>query len=261
MKFHTFLLFSISVLALVLSACAPAAKPTEAMVDKPTEVMMEKTATPEAMMDKPTETMMDKPTEVMMEKTATPEAMMDKPTETMVDKPTEVMMEKTSTPDAMMAKPTEGAMMAAPAWFGAALTNVSTGESFTVNDFKGKVVLVETMAQWCPNCKKQQMEVKALHEKMGMSADLVTIALDIDANENGDTLKAYAANNGFDWIYTVSPAEVSREIGNLYSAQFLNPPSTPILIIDRKGEVHLLPFGIKSADDLMKALEPYLNGM
>ena len=33
---------------------------------------------------------------------------------------------------------------------------------------KGKVVLVETMAQWCSTCKKQQGEVKALHEKLGM---------------------------------------------------------------------------------------------
>ena len=92
----------------------------------------------------------------------------------------------------------------------------TTGETFTIADFKGKVVLVETMAQWCPTCKRQQMEVKALHEQLGMPADLVTIALDIDPNENGDALKTYAAGNGFDWIYAISPADVSREIGNLY---------------------------------------------
>ncbi len=229
MKFHKILLFSVVVLSLVMSACAPA-KPADAMTDKPTQ----------AMMDKPTETMMEKPTDAMM------------------DKPTEGAMMK-ETPAPMMEKPTEAAMMEAPAWFSAMLTNVSSGETFSVHDFKGKVVLVETMAQWCSNCKKQQMEVKSLHEKLGMPADLVTIALDIDPNENGDKLKTYASNNGFDWIYAVAPAEVSREIGNLYGAQFLNPPSTPILLIDRKGEVHLLPFGIKSADDLMKAIEPYLK--
>jgi thiol-disulfide isomerase/thioredoxin len=225
MKFHKFLLFSIVALTLAMSACAPA---------KADDVMM----------DKPTETMMEKPTE----------AMLDKPTETM-------MAHETPTPDAMLAKPTEGALIAAPAWFGVTLTNVSAGETFTINDFKGKVVLVETMAQWCSNCKQQQKQVKSLHEKLGMPADLVTIALDIDPNENGDTLKTYAANNGFDWIYTIAPADISREIGNLYGDQFLNPPSTPMLIIDRHGDAHLLPFGIKSADDLQKALEPYLSGM
>jgi thiol-disulfide isomerase/thioredoxin len=171
------------------------------------------------------------------------------------------MMDKTATPEAMMDKPTEGAMMEAPAWFSTPLTNVNSGENFTINDFKGKVVLVETMAQWCPSCKKQQQQVKTLHEKLGMPADLVSIVLDIDPNESADTLKAYAAGNGFDWIYAVAPAEVTREISNLYGDQFLNPPSTPILIIDRKGEVHMLPFGIKSADELKEAIEPYLNGM
>lgn len=190
------------------------------------------------------------------------DSMMEKPTEAMMDKPTEeAMMDKTATPEAMMDKPTEGAMMEAPAWFSTPLTNVNSGESFTINDFKGKVVLVETMAQWCPSCKKQQQQVKSLHEKLGMPADLVSIALDIDPNESADTLKAYAAGNGFDWIYAVAPAEVTREISNLYGDQFLNPPSTPILIIDRKGEVHVLPFGIKSADELKEAIEPYLNGM
>lgn len=233
MKSHKFLLFSVAALALVLSACAPA-KADEAMMEKPAE----------AMMDKPTEAMMEKPTDDMMaHETPTPEAMLDKPTETMLD------------------KPADGAMLETPAWFGATLTNASTGESFTINDFKGKVVLVETMAQWCSNCKQQQKQVKSLHEKLGMPADLLTVVLDIDPNESGDTLKAYAASNGFDWIYAVAPAEVSREIGNLYGPQFLNPPSAPILIIDRKGEAHPLPFGIKSADELLKAIEPYLNGM
>jgi hypothetical protein len=231
-----FVLFSLS---LILAACAPAATP-EAMMDKPTEVMEKPT---EAMMDKPTEAMMDKPTEEMMaHETATPEVMMS---------------DATVTPEAMM----EDKMMEAPEWFGVTLTNVRTAENFTINDLKGKVVLVETLAMWCPSCKKQQMEVKALHEALmgDMGKDLVLIGLDVDPNENAADLKAYTDNNGFDWVYAIAPAEVSREIGSLYGDQFLNPPSTPILVIDRKGQAHPLPFGIKSADDLKKFIEPYLN--
>jgi thiol-disulfide isomerase/thioredoxin len=161
-----------------------------------------------------------------------------------------------------MEKPTEaadGKMTAAPAWFGATLTDASTGNTFTINDFKGKVVLVETMAQWCPNCKQQQTQVKALHELLGMNNDLVSLGLDIDPNENLVDLKNYVTSNGFDWLYAVAPADVSREIGTLYGDNFLNPPSTPILVIDRKGESHPLPFGIKSADELKKFIEPFLQ--
>ncbi|MFC2028666.1 TlpA family protein disulfide reductase [Chloroflexota bacterium] len=145
-----------------------------------------------------------------------------------------------------------------PTWLGASLTNVHTGEQFSISEFQGKVVLVENLAMWCSNCKKQQQQVKALHDQLGNDSDLISIGLDIDPNEVADDLIRYTNNNGFDWIYSVAPVEVINEIGNLYGTQYLNPPSTPILIIDRKGEVHLTPFGIKSAGELLDFIEPFL---
>lgn len=251
MKIRKIVLFSIIVFSLALNACTPS-KTAETMMDKPTVVMPEKPT--DDMMADPTQEMVEKPTDAMLKKTEDG-AMMDS-----TSVPDE-MMDSTPTPDSMMAESTNEVMMEAPSWLGASLTEVTTGETFTIHDYKGKVVLVELMAEWCSTCKKQQMEVKLLHEQLGMPADLVTIALDIDPNENADTLKTYADDNGFDWMYAISPADVSREIGNLYGDLYLNPPSAPMLIIDRKGEVHPLPFGIKSADDLMKAIDPYMTGM
>ncbi len=145
-----------------------------------------------------------------------------------------------------------------PAWFSVQMTNVNTGELFSINDFQGKVVLVETMAQWCSSCHKQQTEVKSMVGQLAETSDFVVVILDIDPNETPEALKSYVSTNGFSGFYAVAPAEVAREIGNLYGAQFLNPPSTPILIIDRKGEVHLLPFGIKQAEDIKEAVDPFL---
>jgi hypothetical protein len=153
----------------------------------------------------------------------------------------------------------EEAMMDLPSWFSAELTDVNSGETLTVAGLKGKVVLVETMAIWCSNCLRQQQEVKALHETLGTEDGLVTLVLDIDPNENAEHLRDYSAKHGFDWTYVVAPREVARDIGQLYGDQFLNPPSTPMLIVDRHGEVHLLPFGRKSADDLQETLVPFLN--
>lgn len=146
-----------------------------------------------------------------------------------------------------------------PAWFSAELIDVSTGETVVLTDLKGKVVLVETMAIWCSNCLRQQNEVKALHEDLGAREDLVTLVLDVDPNENTADLREYAARHGFTWTYVVAPREVAREIGQLYGDQFLNPPSTPMLIVDQQGAVHLLPFGRKSAADLKEALAPFLS--
>ncbi len=214
------LLLFTTLAAVLLSACAaPTATPTpEKMMDKPTE-MMPHTETP----------MLE---DIMQ--TATPEAMMDH--------------EETATP---------AASVETPAWFAATLTDVRTGKTFSINDFKGKVVLVETMAQWCSNCLKQQNQVKVLHE-MIEDEDFISIGLDIDLNESPADLKSYVENKGFDWLYAVPTADVAREIGNLYTAQFLNPPSTPILIVDRNGVAHPLPFGIKGASDLAASVNMYL---
>jgi thiol-disulfide isomerase/thioredoxin len=222
--------------AFLVSACSGAAVPTA-------ETMMEKEVpTAEAMMDKAT---------------PTADAMMDKETPT-----ADAMMSKeTPTADAMMSKETPAAntMVEAPAWYSASLTDASTGQTFTINDFKGKVILVETLAMWCPNCKKQQTQVKALHEQLGMRDDFVSIGLDIDLNESAADLKGYVDGNGFDWMYAVTTAEIAQDISKHYGDQFLNPPSTPMLVIDRKGEAHPLPFGIKSADELLKFIQPFLD--
>lgn len=215
------------VLIWLLAACGGNAPKADAMPDKPAEGLM---------LETPTESvMMDKPTEEAMQSHETPLA------------------------DTMPVKPAEGVMMETPAWFGATLTNVNTGESFTLNEFNGKVILVETMAVWCPNCKRQQEQVKALHALLGERDDFVSLGLDIDPNESAEVLKNYVTSNGFDWLYAVPAPEITREIAALYGDQFLNPPSTPMLIIDRKGTAHPLPFGIKSAEDLLEMLQPFLD--
>jgi len=152
-------------------------------------------------------------------------------------------------------------MMGTPAWFGTMLTNVSTGKSFSIDSFKGKVVLVETMAQSCPTCKQGELNIKAAEEKLGMPADLVTISLDVSATDATDALRSYAANNGFAWAFAVAPAAVSSEIGQLYGDQFLKLSSPGLLVIDRQGTAHPLPAGLSTTDDLLMALDPYLKGM
>ncbi|MEW5960234.1 MAG: hypothetical protein AB1801_21120 [Chloroflexota bacterium] len=168
----------------------------------------------------------------------------------------EAMAENKAMTDETMAA---GEAMELPAWFEAELTNVNTGETFTIADFQNKVVLIETMAVWCSNCLRQQREVQALHDLLGDRPHLVSVALDIDPNETHDTLKAHTDKNGFDWVYAVAPAEVARDIGQLYGGQFLNPPATPMLIIDRHSQAHPLPFGHKTAQALQEALALFLS--
>jgi thiol-disulfide isomerase/thioredoxin len=145
-----------------------------------------------------------------------------------------------------------------PDWFDMELTDVQTGEKFTMNDYAGKVVLLETMAMWCPTCLLQAGQVQRLHEALGNPEDLISVSLDVDVNEDAASLKSYAFEYGLDWRLAVAPLLVARALGNLYSAQYLNPPLAPMLIIDREGNVHQLEYGLKDVETLQKAVEPYL---
>jgi hypothetical protein len=146
-----------------------------------------------------------------------------------------------------------------PDWFSVELIDVQTNETFTMNDYAGKVILLETMAVWCPTCTLQAAYVYNLHELLGDPDDLISVSLDVDLNEDAAALKEFTDEYGFDWHFAIAPIEVDRALGNLYSAQYMNPPLAPMLIIDREGNVHTLPFGLKDTETLQKAVEPYLN--
>lgn len=146
-----------------------------------------------------------------------------------------------------------------PEWFDMELVDAQTGETFTMNDYAGKVILLETMAIWCPNCVVQANEVRNLHALLGNPEDLISISLDVDVNEDSQALGKYASEYGFDWHFATAPLLVARALGNLYSAQYLNPPLSPMLIIDRQGNVHQLEYGLKEAETLQQIVEPFLS--
>jgi cytochrome oxidase Cu insertion factor (SCO1/SenC/PrrC family) len=249
-KGHVWLVAGL-VLGMLLAACAPGAPAQDAMMEeKAAEPTLEEMATPDMMAEKSVEAM---PGETMgMD--STPEMMDDEPVEATVNPMTPVI----PMTDAEQAQ----SEMMAPAWYATPFTDAVSGESFKIADFQGKVVLVETFAQWCSTCLRQQQEVLKLHEMLGMPPDLVTVGLDVDPNEDAVMLKAYLEKHGFNWHYAIASPDTIRAISDLYGVQFLNPPSAPMLIIDRHGEAHPLPFGVKSADDLKEALQPFLaDGM
>lgn len=146
-----------------------------------------------------------------------------------------------------------------PTWLDYQFTDAVTGETFSISGFKGKVVLVETMAMWCSNCMKQQIQVRELHERLGERDDFIGIGIDVDLNEDLGMLAAYVQKNEFSWLYSVASTEVLAGIQDSLGGQFLNPPSTPIVLFDKEGNPHALPFGIKSADELLGFVEPFLN--
>jgi len=156
--------------------------------------------------------------------------------------------------------PPPTATSSVPEWFNIKMTDARTGKPFAINDFAGKVVLIETMAQWCPTCREQQDEIKKISGLLGnQSSQVVYVSIDVDINEDEASLKEYAAKLHYPWYFAVAPHEVAHALGNLYGAEYLNPPLAPMLIIDSQRSVYGLPYGLKPANSLKNTLQQYLT--
>ncbi len=139
------------------------------------------------------------------------------------------------------------------------MTDVNTGKQFKISDSVGQVVLVETMATWCPTCQGEMSQVKDLLAGYGLGGGLVAVSLDVDPNEDASLLQKYAKTNDFTWHVAIAPEEVTRFLVTHYDEAFLNPPLQPMLFIDREGGVWSLPTGAKTAAALKAVLDPYIK--
>ena len=143
--------------------------------------------------------------------------------------------------------PTEPAV----AWLATELTDVATGETFTLAEFAGTPILLESFAVWCPICTNQQKQVRALHEEVG--DEVVSIALNTDPNEDDDKVAAHIARHGFDWRYAVAPAELILALKDEFGVGILNAPSAPMVLICPDQSVReMLRRGVKRANFLQE---------
>ena len=178
------------------------------------------------------------------------------PTKEATTEPTVDAMMEQPTAEAMVAESDGDAMMSiSPTWFDVSLTDVNSGETFKLSDFKGQIVLVEGMAAWCTNCLRQQQELVRLHQQIGDAA--ISVAIDVDLNEDNAILKKHAERNGFDWRYAVATPELAQALADTFGNRFLNPPSVPMFLVDKDGGTHLLDFGQKSVDYLNAQIQAY----
>lgn len=134
-------------------------------------------------------------------------------------------------------------------WRETALTDVRTGESFTVAQFADRPVLLETFAVWCPTCTRQQQQLVRLRARRD---DVVVITLDVDPNEDAEKVREHLeTHEDFDWRYAVAPSAMTRSLIDEFGTVIANPPAAPIVRVCPDGTAkHIDQRGVKSAETL-----------
>ncbi len=138
-------------------------------------------------------------------------------------------------------------------WMDIELTDVATGQKFKISDFKGKPVLLESFAVWCPTCLAQQKEIKKVKESKGEA--IIHISLDTDPNENEDKVREYIERNGLDWYFAISPVELTQALIDEFGLKVVAAPRAPVVLICEDQSTRFLRSGVKSAEELISEIE------
>lgn len=105
------------------------------------------------------------------------------------------------------------------------------GGRIELKSLRGKVVLLDFWATWCPMCRAdlpKLVETYAEHSKDG-KFEIVGISLD----ENVDLVPKFAASRGLKWPQTALGIEAKNPLAQMYNAH-----STPMtVLVDAEGKI------------------------
>jgi len=163
--------------------------------------------------------------------------------ETIPDVPTETSEETGNTEETTL-----------PEWFNLELTDVNSGEVFTLASFEGQTVFVETMATWCSNCRIQLNNVGTARGEIEDS-NIVFIALSLETNLSNEALAEYTQDEGFDWTFAVMSPDMLRALVATFGRSVSSAPSTPHFIIHPDGTFTDVVNGIDSPETLIASFD------
>ena len=158
-----------------------------------------------------------------------------------------------ATPAAEAGTPAVRAGTELAGWQTTPLTDARTGAAFTVADFLGCTVYVETMATWCGECRHQLENVA--DAVPGLDRDeFVVVAISVETDLDREDLAAYADEAGFDWLFSVATPDVLKAIVDDLGRGAIVPPSTPHVIVRPDGTYGDLLTGYTEPDEIVRLM-------
>jgi thiol-disulfide isomerase/thioredoxin len=124
------------------------------------------------------------------------------------------------------------------------------GKDVTLNDFKGKVVILEFWAPWCKYCQRQMPAVSVFADRYSNEPNLKVVPISIDYR-GAKSVKTYFETNGIENLEVFTDEE-----NNL--AKALGVRSIPkFYMITKNGEISQIFGGIEGLNK--KLLNKNLN--
>ncbi len=99
------------------------------------------------------------------------------------------------------------------------------GKNSKLSDFKGKVIMLNLWATWCPPCRAEMPSMQKLYDDFKNKNFVITA---VSQGENLDTVKNFLKNNNYSFPIFI---DINNEIARVYSTGSI--PTT--YLIDKEG--------------------------
>ena len=72
------------------------------------------------------------------------------------------------------------------------------GKTYSLKDFQGKTLILDFWATWCPDCRNEMPQLKALQKKLEGRKDIVMVGISCDTD--AEKLATYVKEQGIGWL-------------------------------------------------------------
>ncbi len=127
------------------------------------------------------------------------------------------------------------------------------GKEMKLSDYKGKVILLNFWATWCPPCRKELPDLSTISTEL-KDKDFKMIGVSVDDNQ--EVLNNFLKSNNLPYTIVFEPNEL---VGKYMTAAGQNQNVVPqTYIIDKNGKVVEAIMGSRSKADFLSIINKYL---
>src|SRR5277367_486717 len=124
------------------------------------------------------------------------------------------------------------------------------GKTVRSSDFKGKVLILDFWATWCPPCRAEIPGFIELQKKYSAQG-LAVVGVSVD-QASADTVKSFAQKMGMNYPVVLADAKITAAYGGIDGL-----PTT--FIIDRAGRIVKQHLGFTEKSEVEAEIKPLLN--
>lgn len=127
------------------------------------------------------------------------------------------------------------------------------GEMLKLSDYRGKIVIIDFWATWCPPCRKGIPDLVELKNEFKDDLEIIGISVDKITRGTQDQIVPFMKKMGINYPIVHGTMEVADSFGGIRSI-----PTT--FVIDKEGKIVSQYIGLAPKKNYVNDIKKILNG-